>query len=99
MTLKDVVPYLEAIMNAPKDPDAQVDAYLKFFYGNSLQKRAKGDNVWSELERLAHELERYDPNINFEARLLGFFGPERALTLTQRALDFIAISIKDGFIR
>ncbi len=99
MTFRDVVPYLEAIMNAPKDPDAQVDAYLKFFYGNSLQKLAKGDNVWSELERLAHELERYDPNINFEARLVGFFGPERALKLTKRALEFIAISLADGFER
>lgn len=96
MELKTVVPYLEAILNEPKDPSRQVEAFLRFYNGNNLEKLSKPENIWSEVKRLAHEFDRYDPDAKLEDKLIGFFGTDRALKLTKRCLDFINVMMAAG---
>ena len=99
MDLKTVVPYLEAIINATDDMEKPVDDFIKFYAINNIAKLSRVDNIWSEVQHLVFELERFDPNVDFEGRLAGFFGKERALKLTKRTLDFIAVMQAAGFKR
>lgn len=99
MDLKSVVPYLEAIINSPDDMEKPVDDFIKFYVDSKISKIAKPENIWSEVQHLAYELERFDPDVDFEGRLAGFFGKERAVKLTKRTLDFIAVMQAAGFKR
>lgn len=99
MELKKVVPYLEAILNNPADPNREVNNFLAFYGQNNLEKLSSVDNVWSEVKRLAHEFDRYDPDATLDDKLAGFFGTDRALKLTKRTLDIINAMMAAGFKR